>query len=68
MMMFQDGGTPVFGPLATDRPHQFKTQFIYQFPVGTSVGVNQYVASGLPVSREIGIFPATTCRSITSDA
>ena len=56
MMMFQDGGTPVFGPLATDRPHQFKTQFIYQFPVGTSVGVNQYVASGLPVSREIGIF------------
>jgi hypothetical protein len=56
MMMFQDGGTPVFGPLATDRPHQFKTQFIYQLPVGTSVGVNQYVASGLPVSREIGIF------------
>ena len=56
MMMFQDGGTPVFGPLATDRPHQFKTQFIYQLPVGTSVGVDQYVASGLPVSREIGIF------------
>ena len=56
MMMFQDGGTPVYGPLATDRPHQFKTQFIYQLPVGTSVGVNQYVASGLPVSREIGIF------------
>ena len=56
MMMFQDGGTPVYGPLATDRPHQFKTQFIYQFPMGTSMGVNQYVASGLPVSREIGIF------------
>jgi hypothetical protein len=56
IMMFQDGGTPAFGPLATDRPHQFKTQFIYQFPVGTSVGVNQFVASGLPVSREIGAF------------
>jgi hypothetical protein len=55
MMMFQDGGIPVFGPLATDRPHQFKTQFIYQLPMGTSVGVNQYVASGLPVSRELGV-------------
>jgi hypothetical protein len=56
MMMFMDGGVPVYGPLATDRPHQFKTQFIYQLPMGTSVGVNQFVASGLPVSREIGIF------------
>ena len=57
LMMFQDGGTPTLGPLATDRPHQFKTQFIYQFGFGTSVGVNQYVASGLPVTREIGIYP-----------
>jgi hypothetical protein len=56
MMMFMDGGQPVYGPLPTDRPHQFKTQFIYQFPMGTSVGLNQYVASGLPVSREIGIY------------
>ena len=52
VMMFQDGGKPAFGPLATDRPHQFKTQFIYQFGFGTSVGVNQYMASGLPVTRE----------------
>lgn len=59
MMMFQDGGKAAFGPLATDRPHQFKTQFIYQFPFGTSVGVNQFVASGLPVSREIGVFPTS---------
>jgi hypothetical protein len=57
LMMFQDGGVPALGPLATDRPHQFKTQFIYQFGFGTSLGVNQYVASGLPVSREIGIYP-----------
>jgi hypothetical protein len=57
LMMFQDGGVPALGPLATDRPHQFKTQFIYQFGFGTSIGVNQYVASGLPVSREIGIYP-----------
>ncbi len=56
LMMFQDGGKAALGPLATDRPHQFKTQFIYMFPFGTSVGVNEYVASGLPVSREIGIY------------
>jgi hypothetical protein len=58
-MMFDQHGQPVFGPLATDRPHQFKTQFIYQFPFGTSFSVNQYLASGLPVSREIGIFPGS---------
>ncbi len=56
-MMFQDGGTPALGPLATDRPHQVKAQFIYQFPFGASVGINEYMASGLPVSREIGILP-----------
>lgn len=59
VMMFQDGGKAAYGPLATDRPHQFKAQFIYQLPIGTSVGVNQYVASGLPVSREIGIYPTS---------
>lgn len=59
MMMFQDGGQASFGPLATDRPHQFKTQFIYQFDFGTSVGLNQYVASGLPVTRELGIYPTS---------
>ncbi len=58
-MMFQDGGTPALGPLATDRPNQFKAQFIYQFPFGSSVGANQYVASGLPVSREVGILPTS---------
>ena len=56
LMMFQDGGTPVFGRLATDRPHQLKAAFIYQFNFGTSIGVNQFVASGLPISREIGTF------------
>ena len=57
LMMFQDGGTANLGPLATDRPHQFKAQFIYQLDMGTSLGVHQYVASGLPVTREIGIYP-----------
>jgi hypothetical protein len=57
LMMFQDGGEPTLGPLGTDRPHQFKAQFIYQFNFGTSLGLNQYVASGTPVTREIGIYP-----------
>ncbi|HUQ87629.1 MAG TPA: TonB-dependent receptor, partial [Vicinamibacterales bacterium] len=59
LMLFKDGGTPAYGPLGTDRPHQFKTQFIYQFDFGTSIGVNEYVASGVPVSREIGIYPGS---------
>ena len=60
MMMFMDGGKPVYGRLPTDRPHQFKTQFIYQFGFGTSIGLNQYVASGLPVdSRRSDV----TCRN-----
>ncbi len=59
VMMFQDGGQAAYGPLATDRPHQFKAQFIYQFNFGTSVGLNQYVASGLPVTRELGIYPSS---------
>ena len=59
VMMFQDGGQAAFGPLATDRPNQFKAQFIYQFNFGTSIGANEYIASGLPVSREIGIYPTS---------
>lgn len=55
IMMFGANGQPVLGPLATDRPHQLKGQFIYAFPFGTSVGVNQYVSSGVPVSREISV-------------
>ena len=55
----QDGGIAAYGPLATDRPHQFKTQFIYRFGFGTSVGVNEYIASGLPISRELGIYPTS---------
>ena len=57
MMMFQDGGQPVYGPLATDRPHQFKTQFIYQLPFGTSVGPE-------PVRRERPAGHARDRRSI----
>jgi hypothetical protein len=57
LMQFQDGGVAAFGRLPTDRPHQFKAQFIYQFPIGTTFGLSQYVSSGLPVTREVGIYP-----------
>ena len=58
-MMFTQSGDPSYGPLATDRPNQFKAQAIYQFSFGTAVGANEYVSSGLPVTREIGIFPTS---------
>jgi len=58
-MMFDQSGNAVYGPLPTDRPHQWKTQFIYVLPMGTSVGLNEYVASGLPVTRELGILPTS---------
>ncbi len=56
-MMFDQKGQPVFGALPTDRPHQGKLQGIYQAKTNTSLGVNFYVSSGVPVSREIGIYP-----------
>jgi len=43
----------VVGKLPTDRPHQFKAQVSYQFPIGTTLGVNQYVGSGTPVSTQM---------------
>jgi len=55
IMSFDQHGKPVVGPLATDRPHQVKAQFIYQTSWGTSVGLNEYIASGVPVTREVGV-------------
>jgi hypothetical protein len=59
LMMFTENGQPSYGPLATDRPHQFKTQFIYALPFGTTVGVNQFIASGLPVTRDMAVLPTS---------
>jgi len=59
IMMFTGTGDASYGRLATDRPHQFKTQFIYQLPMGTSVGFNEYVASGIPVTREAAVLPTS---------
>lgn len=43
----------VEGRLATDRPHQFKAQVGYSFPFGTTVGLNEFIGSGTPVSTEM---------------
>ena len=55
IMAFNETGKAEYGLLATDRPHQFKAQFIYVMPFGTSVGLNEYIASGIPVTREVGV-------------
>jgi len=59
IMMFDGNGNPSYGRLATDRPSQFKAQAIYQLPFGTSLGLNQYVASGVPVTREAAVLPTS---------
>jgi hypothetical protein len=49
---FDRNGDPVLGRLGTDRPHQFKAQFIYQTNFNLTLGVNQRVQSGIPISEE----------------
>ena len=57
LMAFDERGEAVYGLLPTDRTHQFKTQFIYDFPFKLTAGVNGYLASGTPVSREAAFIP-----------
>ena len=57
ILMFDQTGQAAFGPLPTDRPHQVKAQFIYEMPFGLSAGLNAYVASGAPVTREAAFIP-----------
>jgi len=49
---FDQNGQPVFGRLATDRPHQLKMQGIYDFPWGTTLSANYYIASGTPLQTQ----------------
>ena len=56
-MMFDEKGRPVYGPLATDRPHQFKAFGTYATTFGLTASVFQCVASGLPMTREAAILP-----------
>jgi hypothetical protein len=56
-MMFDEKGRPVYGNLATDRPHQMKALVVYSAAFGLNVSVNQYVGTGLPVTREAAVLP-----------
>lgn len=49
---FDRNGNLVYGRLGTDRPHVFKGQFLYQFDYNLSLGFNQYIGSGIPISEE----------------
>ena len=66
---FDQNGEAEFGPLGTDRPHQFKAQaFIYQLPFGTcDRRSTQSSSSGIPVTREIAVCRRTTSRCSTRD-
>jgi hypothetical protein len=59
LIMFRGDGTPSYGVLPTDRPNQVKLNFLYQFKFGTSVGINQYAYSGLPITREAAVLPGS---------
>jgi hypothetical protein len=47
---YDSRGNLVDGPLATDRRHQIGAQFLYSWPFGLNLGVNQYIGSGTPIS------------------
>jgi hypothetical protein len=57
LIMFDEKGRPVYGRLATDRPHQLKGYLVYSAPFGLNAGIFQFVGSGLPVSREVRVVP-----------
>jgi hypothetical protein len=57
LMMFTQGAKPNYGRLPTDRPHQVKLAAIYSFRFGTTVGANQYLQSGIPITRELSVLP-----------
>jgi hypothetical protein len=51
LMSFDEQGEPVYGVLATDRPHQLKAHLLFDLPFGTSVGARFFGASGVPRTR-----------------
>ncbi|MGK2855802.1 MAG: hypothetical protein ACSLFQ_01215, partial [Thermoanaerobaculia bacterium] len=53
---YDKNGEFTYGRLASDRPHQFKAQFMYQFPTQTMMAVNQYIGSGTP-KTELALVP-----------
>jgi outer membrane receptor protein involved in Fe transport len=57
LMSFDGNGKPIDGVLPTDRTHQVKIAAIYQFKFGTSIGANEYVFSGTPITRAAAALP-----------
>src|SRR5439155_23326799 len=48
-------GNVLDGVLDTDRTHQVKAQGLYAFKWGSSVGINAYLMSGTPITRQVPI-------------
>jgi len=57
IMSFMAGGKVLDGPLPTDRTHQIKMQGIYQTRWGTTLGINEFIASGIPMTTELRVIP-----------
>ena len=47
---YDAAGNASYGPLGTERPHQFKLQGTYSLPWGTTLGTNFLAESGVPLS------------------
>jgi hypothetical protein len=58
-MAFDETGKPTYGPLNTDRPHQFKLSGAYQLPTKTVIGGVWRGASGIPISRTANMVSST---------
>jgi carboxypeptidase family protein/TonB-dependent receptor-like protein len=54
-MTFDGHGKVIDGVFDTDRTHQVKAQVLYQFKWGTSLGLNEFVSSGTPITRQVPI-------------
>ena len=59
LMAFDQWGNPSYGPLPTDRTHQLKAQFIYDFKFGLSAGLNWWGSTGIPRTREVAWNPSS---------
>ena len=51
LMGFDERAQPVYGVLATDRPHQLKAHVLLDLAFGASLGASWYGASGIPRTR-----------------
>ena len=54
-MSFDQKAHVLDGVLDTDRTHQIKAQALYIFKWGTSVGLNEFLESGTPITRQVPI-------------